>query len=170
MPVTTSTVVSCYCDLPDRSDATYVEAVPWQSNLFRLTRVSYWNNNDLATSPIYLDHKQLFDDEKKIILQALVREWNLYSLKSNKKDLVWRKRDMSKKRYWAVCYGTVCRWAGPCETESKAALEAFGYDDVERMTVLPFPGNPKYLSLAKRAAFIDKLSARHEEKTGNKIT
>lgn len=78
-----------------------------------------------------------------------------------------------KKRYWAVCYAHVCRWAGPCLTGSDACHEAFGvrpdHWHAQFLTAWPFPNNPKYMPLYKRKEFLEKLFARHLEKTGNEV-
>jgi hypothetical protein len=57
-------------------------------------------------------------------------------------------------------------WAGPCKTAEAAAQEAFHLVDTEHMTVWKAPGNPKFLRSRAKQAFLDKLLARHKEKTG----
>lgn len=74
-----------------------------------------------------------------------------------------------KKGYFAIAYGHVIRWAGPCLTPTQAAIQAFGYADAEKMTVRRFPSNPRYMAQYKRREFQDALAKRHKEKTGSII-
>ena len=71
-------------------------------------------------------------------------------------------------KYYAVCYGHVCRWEQG-ETAAKAALNAFGLVDIHRMTVAQFPRNPRYMSRKKKEEFLNPLFKRHQEKTGSMI-
>lgn len=73
-----------------------------------------------------------------------------------------------RKKYYAVCYAHVCRWE-QAGSESEAARLAFGLVDAERMTVREFPGNPKYMPVYRRSAWLTELFQRHKEKTGNEI-
>jgi hypothetical protein len=75
----------------------------------------------------------------------------------------------NKKRYWAVCYSHVCRWAH-AESMTGAALQAFGLADEKRMTVAEFPGNPRYIPQYVRKPLLEALFKRHKEKTGCDIT
>ncbi len=70
-------------------------------------------------------------------------------------------------KYWAVCYGHVCRWA-QADSPQMAAQQAFGTSPA-RCTIRQFPSNPKYLPLRQRTPFLEELYKRHEEKTGVKV-
>jgi hypothetical protein len=84
-----------------------------------------------------------------------------------------------RKKYWAVCYGGHCRWAGPFATQEEAVWDAFGVrlaqlegltrSEEFSITVREFPKNPKYMPLKDRTPFLEALYARHKEKTGNEI-
>ena len=73
-----------------------------------------------------------------------------------------------RNRYWAVAYGHVIRWAGPCQTPDEAAYEAYGIRlnrwDRDRVTIQEFPGNPKYMPLYKRRQLLEALENRHNAK------
>lgn len=79
---------------------------------------------------------------------------------------------MRRKRFWAVCYGHVCRWS-QADTPRAAVLDAFGIKitafDTDRITVWEFPGNPKYIAIYQRNEFLEALFKRHQEKTGSVI-
>lgn len=77
---------------------------------------------------------------------------------------------MKRRRYWAVAYAHVIRWAGPCETLQEASKEAFGIMDTERITCLECPGNPKYMAQYKKKEFLEKLETLHKKRTGNVIS
>ena len=70
--------------------------------------------------------------------------------------------------YYAVCYAHVCRWE-KAKSATQAAMLAFGIADSERMTVMEATFNPKYASQKKKKEFLEKIEARHKEKTGNTI-
>jgi hypothetical protein len=76
------------------------------------------------------------------------------------------------KKYWAVCYGHVCRWATGA-TASDAMFDAFGIRpsrfDAARVTVRQFPGNPKYMALKRRNPWLEDLFKHHKEKTGVEV-
>ena len=79
------------------------------------------------------------------------------------------------KKYWAVAYAHVVRWAGPCETEEQAVMETFGVSlkhqgPTNGATVKQFPSNPKYMAQYKRLVFLEALVAEHEKRTGIKVT
>lgn len=76
---------------------------------------------------------------------------------------------MKRKRYWAVCYGHVCRWSQLAENATAACKYTFGCVIPDKMTVREFPSNPKYIALYKRNAFLEELFKRHQEKTGEVI-
>lgn len=72
-----------------------------------------------------------------------------------------------KRKFWAVAYGHVIRWAEG-RNEQVAMMNAFGV--TQNCTVAPFPSNPKYMSFQKRSDIIDALMRIHKERTGNTIT
>lgn len=76
---------------------------------------------------------------------------------------------MKRRRYWAVAYGRVIRWAGPCETQNQAAMEAFGVNADDRTTIMECP-NPKYMAYYKKREFLEKLEVLHKQRTGNVIS
>lgn len=71
-------------------------------------------------------------------------------------------------KYYAVCYGHVCRFE-KASTAAEACRLAFGLVDTDRMTVRTLPVNPIQLSFIKRKAFLEPLYKRHKEKTGSVI-
>jgi hypothetical protein len=75
-----------------------------------------------------------------------------------------------RRRYWAVAYADVVRWAGPCRTAVHACYHAYGMVDYERMTAMEYPhGNPKYSAHYKKVDFLKALGKRHQAKTGDTL-
>ena len=71
-----------------------------------------------------------------------------------------------KMKYFAAAYAHVCR-TEKARSKKEAAQMAFGLVDAQRMTVMEYPSNPKYLPAYKKTAFIEQLAKRHHEKTGS---
>lgn len=76
---------------------------------------------------------------------------------------------MSRRmKYYAVCYGHVCRFE-KASSGAEAARLAYGMVDVTRMTVQEVGGSPRYMSQKKRKEFLEVIAARHKAKTGEVI-
>ena len=71
-------------------------------------------------------------------------------------------------KWYAVAYGSTIRLAKEISMKN-ACLYCFGICDPDRMTVMKYPKNPKYISVKLKTEYMGKLKQRHLEKTGCEI-